>query len=386
MPDMKPSSLPRPRSIVECFEGLPDPRMDRTRAHKLVDILVIGVCSMLTGGEGFTDMELLGRARYDWFKRFLDLPNAIPSHDTFNRVFSALDPHAFLAGFVEWIQGVCTALKGRQIAIDGKALRRAGDAGRTIPHIVSAFATDNGLTLAQVKLDDKSNEITAIPQLLEILALKGCIVTIDAIGCQKEIAARIADRGADYVLALKGNQAIAHDEIREYLDDLAPPGTRGFPSRAKPSTADFFESLDKAHGRIETRRFWQTTDIGWFQDKARWKGLRSVGMVEARRVIKGQTTITRRYYLSSLPLNAEAFAKAVRQHWNIENPLHWSLDMTFREDQSRARTRNAAQNLATLRRLALNLLKLDASRNISVRQKRMLSALDSDYLKALLGV
>jgi predicted transposase YbfD/YdcC len=382
----RPSRLPRPRSVVECFEGLPDPRIDRTRAHKLVDILVIGLCSLLTVGEGFTDMELLGRTRYDWFKTFLELPRGIPSHDTFNRVFSAIDPRAFLDCFVEWVRGVCPALKGQTVAIDGKALRRASDAGEPLPCIVSAWASESGLTLGQVKVDGKSNEITAIPELLRVLALKGALVTIDAMGCQKEIAAAIVDKGADYILALKGNQQIAHGEFREYFDDAVPPGTRGFPRKAKPSTTDFFGSLDKAHGRIETRRCWQTTEIGWFQDKARWKKLRSAGVVESVRTVRGESSLERRYYLSSLPLNAETFAKAVRQHWSIENPLHWSLDMTFREDQSRARTRYAAQNLATLRRLALNLVKNNSTRKLSVRQKRMLAAFDPQYLKRLLGI
>ena len=316
----KPPRLARPRSVVECFEGLPDPRLDRTRAHKLSDILVIGLCSMLTVGEGFTDMEFVGRTRYDWFKTFLELPHGIPSHDTFNRVFSAIDPQAFLDCFVEWVQGVCTALKGRTVAIDGKALRRASDAGEPLPCIVSAFASESGLTLGQVQVDDKSNEITAIPELLRVLALKGCIVTIDAMGCQKEIAAALIEKGADYILALKGNQEMAHGEFGEYFDDAVPLGTRGFPRKAKPSTMDFFESLDKAHGRIETRRCRQTTDVGWFQDRPRWNSLRSVGMVESVRMVKGKRTVERRYYLSSLPLGAETFAKAVRQHWSIKTP------------------------------------------------------------------
>jgi hypothetical protein len=193
--------LPRPRTVVECFEGLPDPRLDRTRVHKLTDILVIGLCSMLTIGEGFTDMEFLGRAQEKWLKTFLELPNGIPSHDTFNRVFSAIDPQCFLECFVQWAQGVCAAIKGEVVAIDGKALRRAADSGEPLPCIVSAWASENGLALGQIKVDDKSNEITAIPELLNVLALKGCIVTIDAIGCQKQIAGMIADKGADYVLA-----------------------------------------------------------------------------------------------------------------------------------------------------------------------------------------
>ena len=378
--------LPRPRPLVECFGDLPDPRVARTRVHQLIDILVIGLCSMLTVGEGFTDMEFFGRTREAWLKTFLPLAHGIPSHDTFNRVFSALDPHRFLECFVAWAQEACPALQGQVVAIDGKALRRAADAGASLPYIVSAWAAASGLTLGQVKVDDKSNEITAIPELLRVLALKGCIVTIDAMGCQKEIAGAILDRGAAYVLALKGNQGLAHDEFREYFDDAVPPGTTGPVRGIPPGTMDFCQTLEKGHGRIERRRCWQTTDLDWFHDKPLWKGLASVGLVESTRTVNGKRTVERRLFLASLPLDARAFAQAVRQHWSVENPLHWSLDVTFREDQSRARTRDAAQNLATLRRLALNLLKHDRSRTFSVRQKRMLAAFDHQYLERLLGV
>ena len=384
----KPPRLGRPRSLVERFEGLPDPRVNRTRAHKLVDILVIGLCSTLTVGEGFTDMEFLGRAQRDWFETFLELPNAIPSHDTFNRVFSAIDPDRFLDSFVQWVQGVCGALKGDVVAIDGKALRRASGAGQALPYIVRAWASENGLALGQVKVDDKSNEITVIPKLLDALALKGCIVTLDAMGCQKKVARLIADKDADYVLALKGNQGVAHGSFKEYFDHAAPTGTTGLPvgRMAKPGTMDFFESVEKGHGRIDVRRYWHATDIGWFQDKKLWKGLASVGMVESIRTVSGKRSVERRHYLSSLPLGAKTFAKAVRQHWGVENSLHWSMDVTFGEDQSRARTRYGAQNLATLRRLALNLLKNDKTKNLPVRRKRMLAAINHKYLIRLLGI
>ena len=375
-----------PKSIVECFEGLPDPRIERTRLHKLVDILVIGLCSQLTGGEGFTDMKLFGMAKLEWLRTFLDLPNGIPSHDTFNRVFSAIDPHCFLECFVQWVKGICPALEGEVVAIDGKALRRALDEGDSIPYIVSAWASENGLALGQVKVNDKSNEITAIPELLRVLELKGCIVTIDAMGCQKEIAARIADKKADYVLALKGNHATVHEEVTQFFTDaVAVCATQAAPS-VRPGTMDFFQTVEKAHGRIETRRYWQSTDIDWFEDKKLWKNLHSIGMVESIRRVKGKNTIERRYYLNSLPLDARIFAKAVRRHWGVENPLHWALDVTFREDQSRARSKNAAQNLATLRRIALNLIKKNPREKISQRQKRILAALDIGFLKQLLGV
>ena len=242
----KNQELPQPRTIVACLEGLPDPRINRTRRHKLVDILVIGLCSLLTGGEGFTDMKVFGRAKRDWLKTFLELPNGIPSRDTFNRVFSAIDPDAFLDCFVKWVQGICTALAGDVIAIDGKALRRALNEGASIPYIVSAWASHNGLVLGQVKVDDKSNEITAIPQLLRALYIKGCIVTIDAMGCQKDIAAQIADKEADYVLALKANHATAHEEIEEFFTDaVLPCATQPAPTVA-PGAMDSFQTMEES--------------------------------------------------------------------------------------------------------------------------------------------
>jgi predicted transposase YbfD/YdcC len=385
---MDPSPLPRPCSLMECFAAVPDPRVARTRRHKLSDILVIGLCSLMTLGESFADMEFLGRAQEAWFRTFLELPGGIPSHDTFNRVFSALDPHGFLDCFVRWVQGICGALAGQVVAIDGKSLRRAADAGQPLPCVVSAWASENGLALGQVRVDDKSNEITAIPELLRVLALKGGIVTIDAMGCQKEIAGLIADQGADYVLALKGNQGVAHAEFQEYFDRLAPPGATGCSTSRliPPGAMAFHETTEKGHGRLETRRYWHTTDVEWFQDRQHWRNLASAGLVESIRIVGGQRTVERRYYLSSLALDAAAFAKAVRGHWGVENALHWTLDVTFHEDQSRARTRHAAQNLATLRRLALNLIKNDHSRKLPVRQKRMLAAMDHQYLERLLGI
>ena len=380
--------LPRPRAVLECFEGLPDPRVDRTRRHKLIDVLVIGVCSILTVGEGFTDMECFGRAHEEWFRGFLALPHGIPSHDTFNRVFSAIEPRCFLECFAQWVEGVCTAFKGERVAIDGKTLRRAANSGDPLPHIVSAFASENGLVLGEVQVDDKSNEITAIPELLRVLALKGCIVTIDAMGCQKDIAAKIAGKGADYVLSLKGNQEAALKEFTEYFDYVLSEDHKGAlpEKKARPGTMSFFQSVEKGHGRLDVRRYWQSTDIAWFKDAPLWKGLRSAGMVESERTVNSNRSVERRYFLSSLPLDAEAFANAVRSHWGIENKLHWSLDVTFREDQSRARTRNAAQNLAILRRLALNLLRKDNTVKLSLRQKRMLAAMKYDYLSHLLGL
>lgn len=378
--------LPKVRPLIECFEGLPDPRMDRTRRHKLVDILVMGLCSQLTGGESFTDMEDFARVRLDWFKTFLELPNGVPSHDTFNRVFSAIDPYAFLDCFCQWVEGVCPNLSEEVVAIDGKALRRAVNEGESIPYIVSAWASQSGLVLGQVKVDEKSNEITAVPELLRVLKLKGTIVTLDAMGCQKDIAADIVGQQADYILALKGNHANVHEEVKNFFDDAIPPcATQCAPTAAKDAM-DFHQTIEKGHGRIETRRYWQSTDIDWFDDKALWKRIRSFGMVESVRNVKGKSTIERRYYLSSLALDAKRFGQAVRGHWGVENSLHWSLDVTFREDDNRARTKNAAQNLATLRRITLNLIKKDRTRKASIRSKRYIAAIDLAFLVQLLGI
>lgn len=383
---MENNSTPKPRSIVECFEEMTDPRVNRTRAHKLVDILVIGLCSTLTGGEGFNDMALFGRIKLQWLKTFLELPHGIPSHDTFNRVFSALDSRHFMDCFVRWVRGICPNLAGEVVAIDGKAVRRALDEGASIPHIVSAWASENGLTLGQVKVSDKSNEITAIPELLDALALQAAIVTIDAMGCQKEIAAQIVEKKADYVLALKGNHPALHEEIEEFFADAVPPcATEPAPTVA-PNSMVFHQTIDKGHGRIETRRYWQSSDIDWIHDKKLWKSIRTIGMVESIRCVKRKNTIQRRYYLASLHPDAPTFAKAVRGHWGVENALHWTLDVTFREDQSRARSKNAAQNLAALRRIALNLIKKNPQEKVSQRQKRIMAALDTDFLGQLLGI
>jgi len=272
------------------------------------------------------------------------------------------------------------------LSYTGLWAKPTSDEGQSIPYIVSAWASENGLVLGQVKVDDKSNEITAIPELLCALELKGCIVTIDAMGCQKEIAARIAAKQADYVLALKGNHATAHQEIQEFFTDAVPPCATEPADTIRPGTMDFFQTVEKDHGRIETRRYWHSTDIDWFQDKKLWPKLQSIGMVESIRRVKGKNSIERRYYLSSLPLGAKTFARAVRGHWGVENPLHWTLDVTFREDQSRARSKYAAQNLATLRRIALNLIKKNHRKKVSQRQKRLLAALDTQFLEQLLGV
>lgn len=365
-------------SLITHFQDLPDPRVNRTKEHQLIDILVIAVCTLLCGGEGFNDMEDFGEAKHDWFKTFLKLPGGIPSHDTFNRVFQALDPASFLECFVRWTQSLRAAVHEEIVALDGKALRRALRNGGSAPVLVSAWARENGLVLGQLQVSDKSNEITAVPELLRALELSGCIVTLDAMGCQRNIAKEIKEADAEYVLALKGNQGKAHEEIKSYLDDAIARGAKELVKH---------ETLEKDHGRFEQRTYWQSAELAWFADQAKWEGLQSVGVVEARRQVgTGPVTVERRYYLSSLPPGAERFARAVRGHWSVENQCHWMLDVNLGEDQSRVRTGHATQNLGTLRRLALNLLKREPTKKRGIKGKQKNAAWDHAYLLKLLGV
>jgi predicted transposase YbfD/YdcC len=356
----------------------------------LVDILVIAVCTLLCGGESFNDMEDFGKAKLEWFKSFLSLRNGIPSHDTFNRVFAALDPQQFLDCFLRWTQSLRQAVSQEVVALDGKALRRALNQGQSTKYVVSAWAESNGLVLGQLKVADKSNEISAVPELLRVLELSGCIVTLDAMGCQKKIAREIIEADADYVLALKGNQEVVHQEVKSFLDGTLAEQQAPRPVGAKlsPAAASLacLETVDKDHGRLETRRYYQSDDLAWFADRGKWEGLKSVGMVESVREVAGKATVERRYYLSSLRLDVATFARAVRSHWGVENKVHWVMDVCFREDQSRARAGYAAENLATLRRLALNLLKRETTKKRGIRGKQLNASWDHAYLLRLLGV
>lgn len=376
-------------SLIEEFKTIADPRVDRTRDHDLIDILVIAICALLCAAESFNDMEDFGKAKQDWFKTFLKLRNGIPSHDTFNRVFAALDPKQFLDCFLRWTQSLRQAVAQEVVALDGKALRRALNKKQSPKYVVSAWAESNNLVLGQLKVDDKSNEITAVPQLLRVLELAGCIVTVDAMGCQKKIAREIIEADADYVLALKGNQETVHQEVKSFLDDTLEekkaPRPKAAPVPKAVATLQEMQTVEKDHGRTETRRYYQSDDLDWFADRAKWEGLRTVGMVESIREVDGKTTVERRYYLSSLKLDVETFARAVRGHWGVENKLHWVMDVCFREDQSRARTGYAAENLATLRRLALNLLKREKTRKRGIRGKQLNASWDHAYLLKLLG-
>jgi predicted transposase YbfD/YdcC len=370
-------------SLIEHFKEIPDPRVTRRCDHDLIDVLVIALCTLLCGGENFNDMEEFGYAKHEWFKTFLRLRNGIPTHDTFNRVFAAIKPGAFLDCFMRWTQELRQSIAQEIVALDGKALRRALKQGQSTSYIVNAWACENGLALGQLKVDDKSNEITAVPQLLRVLELAGCIVTLDAMGCQKNIAKEISEADADYVLALKGNQGTAHEEIKSFLDDAVTPSRDKRPQ--KPKLA-FKETVEKDHGRHETRRYWQTDEIGWFAGRSEWENLRTVGLVESvRQIGSGEPKIEQRYYISSLEVNVESFARAVRSHWQVENCLHWVLDVQCGEDNSRARTGHAPENLATLRRFALNLLKQETTKKRSIRTKQLVASWDHCFLLRLLS-
>jgi predicted transposase YbfD/YdcC len=339
----------------------------------------MAVCAVLCGAESFPAMEDFGHEREAWLQQFLELPGGIPSPDTFNRVLCLLDPVQFQACFLRWMHAVAEAPAGEVVASDGKALRRsfAKGAAKRALHMVSAWATENGVVLGQRKVDIKSNELTAIPELLDLLALKGGIVTIDAMGCQRASAEKILDQGADYVLALKGNQPTLEAAVERFF-------VSGPEAEAHRATSAYTEQTEQGHGRVETRCAWISEELADLTAAA-WPGLRSLGMVEATRTLGGETSVEQRFSLTSLPPEAPQFAQAVRKHWGIENKLHWTLDVTFREDQSRLRTGHGAENFAVLRHLALNLLRQEPSPK-SMPRKRLACALNPDYLlKVSLG-
>lgn len=369
-----------PRGLLRALNELPDPRMDRTRQHSLQDILAIAICAVISGAEGWTHVALFGRSKIKWFKTFLALPNGIPSHDTFGRVFAKLDPMAFEECFMKWVTALATASKGRLIAIDGKAIRRSLDtaSGKAAIHMVSAWCEANHMVLGQVATDAKSNEITAIPRLLKLLDIDGAVITIDAAGCQKKIARQIVKQGGHYILQLKGNQGTLHAETVLLFDQCLRDDCHGIAYHTASTT-------NGGHGRIEQRRIWTTSDVAWFAERSKWKNLRSLIRVETQRTVNGETSKEYRYYISDLPAADPAkLLEYIRGHWGIENRLHWSLDVSFREDDCRIRQGHAAENFSRLSRIALNLLKAETTRKVGIKSKRLLCGWDQAYLLKVL--
>jgi len=357
------------------FNTIPDPRIERCKRHALMDILFLSISAVLCGAEGWEEIEDFGHARLDWLKKYFPFENGIPKHDTIARVLSRLSPKALQDSFIAWMNDACELSQGEVIAIDGKTVRRSFKKGdrKSAIHMVSAWACQNNMVLGQQKVNAKSNEITAIPALLELLEIKGCIVTIDAMGCQTAIAQTILDQGADYVLALKGNQGELSDDVKMLFEQSTLP-------LKEQST----EEVDSGHGRIETRHCRQIKiNTKYLPSSERWPKLNSIIEIEATRMIDNKTSTEKRYYISSLGLDAEKAASVVRQHWAVENKLHWVLDVSFREDESRIRRNNGAEVMSTLRRLTLNLLKANTTNKASMKRKRKIAIMDDDLRSEL---
>lgn len=371
-------------NIVNAFSEIRDHRVNRKKLHKLVDILVISICAVLCKSEGWEDIEDFGNERHEWLKTFLELPNGIPSHDTIRRVFEKIDTKHFQECMMNWTSNFFGAIKGQFVAIDGKTLRRSFDraTGNASLHLVQAFATDTSLMLAQCPVDKKENELTKIPELLDMLSITGAIVTIDAIGCQKKIAKKIvSDNNADYVFALKDNQPNLRSETSAFFRVAESNGFEGF-------SHDIYEDIDAGHGRIETRKCTCLSATEWMDHVAsEWDGLQTMVKIESKREIGDKIETETRYYITSLPADAKLLAKAIRSHWGIENTLHWTMDVTFREDHSRIRKCNAPENFAIMRRAVFSIIKRNKPSGISVKKAQFKALMNPQFAsKMLFGI
>jgi len=369
------------KQFKEYFVEIEDPRVERTKKHKLEDIFYIAICGVISGANDWVNIEMFGKAKEEWLKEQLSLENGIPSHDTFSRVFRQIDPRQFEQCFLRWIEDLRKASNGEVVAIDGKKLRRSYDQREGSPaiHMINAWANENHLLLGQVKTEEKSNEITAIPELLQLLSLGGCIVTIDAMGCQETIAAEIIKQEADYVLAVKDNQGVLYEDLKELFAGAEEINFEKVPH-------DYEQKVNK-HGRVEIRRCWVISDreyIEYIRKYQRWEKLNSIIMVESERIVNEKRSRERRYYISSLVLSAQMALAIVRSHWQVENCVHWVLDVSFREDDSRIRKGNGAENFAILRAIALNLLKQETSLKRSIQGKRLFAGWKNEYLSTIL--
>jgi predicted transposase YbfD/YdcC len=367
-----------PLALRKYLRRLQDPRIDRCKRHLLLDIITMALCAVIGGADTWIDIATFARRRKDWFQRFLELPNGIPSHHTFKRVFDRLDPVALQQGLVPWLHGLSETLGIRHIAIDGKTLRHSasGSSPWRYLHLVSAWATEANLTLGQVAVEETSNEITALPRLLELLDLHGALVTIDAMGCQKEIAKQIVEGGGDYVLTVKDNQEQLKEDIRATF-------VKAYDNDCQNIAYETYETVDEGHGRQERRVYEVIYDLEEIRGREAWAELKVVGKCYSERTEKGKTSYEERYFIGSRRCSAKRYGEVLRDHWRIENCLHWQMDVTFGEDASRIQERRGGENFALLRRLALGLLKQHPSKG-SVRSKRYEASLDVDFLEEIL--
>lgn len=380
MEDIMTFNLAADAPLLQAFATLPDPRKSRNQIYPLIDIIAVAIIGILCSGNDWVNVVKWANAYAGWFQSVGLCLNGVPSHDTIGRFFRLVDPKAFEGCFVQWIQMITDKIQG-VIAIDGKTICNSADLfnGIRASHIVTAFAAENDIILGQLKTSEKSNEITAIPELLNTLKLKGCIVTIDAMGCQTAIMQKIREQGGDYVIGLKGNQGNLHAEAINFFSQAMNVG-------AQEAGCEYANTIEKGHGRIEEREIWVTSDLEWLEGVEEWDGLKSFICVKSTRHEKGVMTTEMRYYISSLVAAAERIGEIIRLHWGIENRLHWHLDVTFNEDKSMIRAGYGAENFSLLKRCVLNLVKADTTEKASISTKRRIAGWDPAYRLKLLGV